>query len=82
MIRKDKIPEGVIEVDLFGHEVNDVDHPEAQKFRLLLEQVADDYDCELTFFEIENGTVCFAFDNEELMIQIIKIMQEKGELTF
>ena len=79
-MHKDKIPEGVIEVDLFEEEVNDPDHPEAQKFRLLLEQVADDHDCELTFFQIDKGTVCFAFDSEELTTKIIKIMQEQGEL--
>ncbi|RPI79827.1 MAG: hypothetical protein EHM45_01350 [Desulfobacteraceae bacterium] len=77
---KEKTPEGVIEVDLFDEEVEGPDHPEAQKFRLLLEQVADDHDCELTFFQIEKGTVCFAFDNEELMTKVIKTMQEQGEL--
>lgn len=81
-MHKDKIPEGVIEVDLFEEEVNDPDHPEAQKFRLLLEQVADDHDCELTFFQIDKGTVCFAFDSEELTTKIIKIMQAEGELNF
>jgi hypothetical protein len=79
-MNKDKTPEGVIEVDLFEEEVDNSDHPEALKFRLLLEQVADDHDCELTFFEIKQGTVCFAFDNEELMTKIIKVMNEKGEL--
>ena len=81
-MHKDKAPEGVIEVDLFEEEVNDSDHPEAQKFRLLLEQVADDHDCELTFFQIDKVTVCFAFDSEELMTKIINIMQAECELGF
>lgn len=79
-MNKNKTPEGAIEVDLFDEEIEGPDHPEAQKFRLLLEQVADDHDCELTFFEIHKGTVCFAFDNEELMTKIVKVMQEKGGL--
>ena len=66
---------GVIEVDIFSKEVNSTDHPEAEQFRLLLEQVADDYNCDLLTFEVKNGTASFSFNNDELMADILKILQ-------
>lgn len=69
---------GVIEVDMFPEDVNSLDHPEVAKFRLLLEQVADDHDCNLLSFEIDNGTVSFSFDNDELTADILKVLEQSG----
>ena len=71
---------GSFEVDLFPKEVDSPDHPEAEKFKLLLDQVADDYDCELLSFEVDHGTVSFSFDRDELNSEILKILHdnEKG----
>jgi hypothetical protein len=46
------------------------------KFRKLLEEVADDYNCSLTSFYIDQGTVSFSFDNDELDAEILRILQE------
>ncbi|MDP6178754.1 MAG: hypothetical protein QGG48_02570 [Desulfatiglandales bacterium] len=70
---------GVIEVDMFSEDVNSPDHPEAAKFRLLLEQVADDHDCNLLSFDIDKGTVSFSLDNDELTAEILKVLQN-GEM--
>ena len=68
---------GVIEVDLFSDEVNSPEHPEAVKFRALLEDVAQEYHCNLLLFEVNRGTVAFSFDSDELMAEILKILQTK-----
>ena len=70
---------GVIEVDMFSEDVNSPDHPEAATFRLLLEQVADDHDCNLLSFDIDKGTVSFSLDNDELTAEILKVLQN-GEM--
>jgi hypothetical protein len=67
---------GIIEVDLFSEDVDSLDHPEVVKLRKLLEEVADDYDCDLTSFDIDHGTVSFSFDNDELDAEILRILQE------
>jgi hypothetical protein len=67
---------GIIEVDLFPEDVDSLDHPEVVKFRKLLEEVADDFDCTLSSFHIDNGTVSFSFDNDELAAEILRILQE------
>ena len=67
---------GTIEVDLFTEEVDNSDHPEALILKTLLEQVADDYDCELLNFNVDKGTVSFSFDSDELTADILKILQE------
>lgn len=67
---------GIIEVDLFSEDVDSLDHPEVVKFRKLLEEVADDYDCNLTSFDIDHGTVSFSFDNDELDAEVLRILQE------
>ncbi len=69
---------GTIEVDFFSEEVDGPDHPEAIILRTLLEQVADDYDCELLSFHVDRGTVSFSFDNDELTADILKILQKKA----
>ncbi len=67
---------GTIEVDFFPEEVDSPDHPEAIILRTLLEQVADDYDCELLSFHVDRGTVTFSFDSDELTADILKILKE------
>ena len=67
---------GIIEVDFFPEEVDSPDHPEAIILRTVLEQVADDYDCELLSFHVDRGTVSFSFDGDELTADILKILQE------
>ena len=68
---------GAIEVDLFEKDVNSLDHPEVVKFKTLLEDVAQEYNCNLLFLHVEHGTVTFSFDSEELMAEIVKILQSK-----
>jgi hypothetical protein len=65
---------GLIEVDMFSRDVNDVQHPVAESFRELLTEVAEQYCCNLDAFEVERGVVSFSFDSEELMADIIKIL--------
>ena len=67
---------GIIEVDLFSEDVDSLDHPEVVEFRKLLQEVADDYDCNLISFDVEHGTVSFSFDNDELDAEILRILQE------
>jgi len=67
---------GIIEVDLFSEDVDSLDHPKVVEFKTLLEQVADDFDCSLTSFDVEHGTVSFSFDNDELDAEILRILQE------
>jgi hypothetical protein len=66
---------GIIEVDLFSEDVDSLDHPEVVKFRGLLEEVADEYQCYLISFEIERGTVLFSFGSDALNAKIIRLLQ-------
>jgi hypothetical protein len=70
---------GVIEVDLFPEDVNSADHPEARKFKKLLKDVAKEYGCKLTSFEVEHGTVSFSFDSDVLLAEILRILESKSE---
>ena len=72
---------GFIEVDLFSKEVEDVNHPEASRFKRLLEEVAAQYKCNLTFFDVNEGTVTFSFDSDELTAEVVGLLQEKDEET-
>lgn len=72
---------GFIEVDLFSKEVEDVNHPEALRFKRLLEEVAAQYKCDLTFFDVNEGTVTFSFDSDELMAEVVGLLQEKNGET-
>jgi hypothetical protein len=67
---------GIFEVDLFSEDVDSPDHSEVVKFRKLLEEVAGDYRCTLTSFDIDHGTVSFSFDNDELDAEIVRILEE------
>jgi len=69
------ISSGYVEVDMFPKEVNSIDHPEVIQFREVLEDVALDHGCQLTDFDVDCGTVIFAFDNDELMASIIEILE-------
>lgn len=66
---------GAIEVDLFSQDVDTADHPDAVRFRELLEEVAEEYRCRLVSFEVERGTVSFSFDDDVLTAEILKILQ-------
>jgi hypothetical protein len=68
---------GAIEVDLFSEEVDGANHPEAIRFKRLLEDVAEEYNCSLLSFSVERGTVSFSFDDDELTAEIIKILQDE-----
>ena len=66
----------VIEVDMFEEDINDPDHPEAARFKKLLEEVADEFHCRLTLFEVDHGSVSFSFDSDELIAKILGILGE------
>ena len=70
---------GFIEIDMFPKEVNTVDHWEAVYFKGVLEEVAEEYDCNLISFDIDEGTVIFSFDSEGLMAKILQILQNVGK---
>ena len=66
---------GIIEVDMFEEDVDSPEHPLADSFRDLLEEVAEGYKCRLVSFEVAHGTVSFSFDSDELTAEILKILQ-------
>ena len=67
---------GYIEVDLFPSEINDPSHPEVIRFKSLLEDVAKEFNCNLTYFELDHGTVIFSFDSDELIAEILRILSD------
>jgi hypothetical protein len=71
--------EGIIEVDLFSKDVESADHPEAKRFKRLLRNVAKEYRCKLTSFDVEHGTVSFSFDSDVLVAEILRILDNKRE---
>ena len=68
---------GVIEIDMFPEDVSNLDHPEVVKLRSILEDLTERYGCSLNYFDIENGTVIFSVDNDELLAEILRILEEK-----
>jgi len=70
---------GFIEVDLFPKDVDTLDHPEVIRFKRLLLEVAEEYDCFLVSFEIHHGTVIFSFNSDDLTAEILTILQNKRE---
>ena len=70
---------GLIEVDLFSMDVNDLDHPEVIGLRELLEDVALEYHCRLVYFDVHQGTVAFSFDSDTLMAEILKILRNDSQ---
>ncbi len=70
---------GFIEVDLFKADVNCLDHPEAIKFKGILEEIAEEYHCSLVSFDVDHGTVIFSFDSDELTAKILTILQNDDQ---
>lgn len=68
---------GIIEVEMFSEDVDDLEHPVVQSFRELLEEVAGEYECHLESFEVSRGTVSFSFDNDELEAEVLKLLDTK-----
>jgi hypothetical protein len=67
---------GIIEVDMFPADVDSPEHAVAESFKELLEEVAEQHNCHLTYFDVHRGMVSFSFDNDELTAKILKILQE------
>ena len=65
---------GIIEVDIFEEDVDSPEHPVADSFRELLEEVAEQYGCSLLSFDVKRGTASFSFDNDELTAEILKVL--------
>lgn len=76
---KENMRDGIIEVDLFSRDVESEDHPEAKRFKELLKDVAKEYRCKLTSFDVDHGTVSFSFDSDVLVAEILKILESKRE---
>ncbi len=68
-------PAGFIEVDMFSEEIDSLDDPQVIDFKRTLLEVAEEYDCFLTSFEINNGTVIFSFNSDKLTSEILTILQ-------
>ena len=62
---------------MFSEDVDSIEHPLADSFRELLEEVAEQYECHLLSFEINKGTVSFSFDSDKLTADILRILHEK-----
>jgi hypothetical protein len=71
--------DGIIEVDLFSRDVQSEDHPEVRRFKKLLKDVAKEYRCKLTSFDVEHGTVSFSFDSDVLVAEILRVLETKHE---
>ena len=67
----------IFDIDMFSEDVDSIEHPLAESFRELLEEVAEQYTCHLLTFEINKGTVSFSFDCDKLTTEILKILSEK-----
>ena len=70
---------GFIEVDMFPPDIDSEDHPDVRRFRELLEDVADEYNCSLVAFEVKAGTAIFSFDSDELMAEIVNILRNENQ---
>ncbi|MBW1850615.1 MAG: hypothetical protein JRJ15_04140 [Deltaproteobacteria bacterium] len=70
---------GFIEIDMFPKEINRLNDPEVTRFKRLLLEVAEGYDCFLVSFEIDHGTVIFSFDSDELTAEILTILRNDRE---
>jgi hypothetical protein len=66
---------GIIEVDMFSEDVDSPEHTVAASFKDLLEDVAEQYKCHLTHFDVQRGMVSFSFDDDQLTAKILKILQ-------
>jgi len=68
---------GIIEIDMFSSDVDSTEHPVAESFKELLEEVAEQYGCQLIYFNVRSGMVSFSFDNDELTAEILKILRSE-----
>jgi hypothetical protein len=68
---------GIIEVEMFSEDVDSPEHAVAESFKELLEEVAEQHKCHLTYFNVQSGTVSFSFDDDELTVKILKILQKE-----
>jgi hypothetical protein len=68
---------GIIEVDMFSEDVDSPKHAVAESFKELLEEVAGQYNCHLSHFDVQHGTVSFSFDDDQLTAKILKILQKE-----
>jgi hypothetical protein len=66
---------GIIEVEMFSEDVDSPEHAMAESFKELLEEVAEQYECHLTHFDVQRGVVSFSFDDDGLTGKILKILQ-------
>ena len=66
---------GIIEIDMFSSDVDSTEHPVAESFKELLEEVAQQYGCQLTYFDVHSGMVSFSFNNDELTAEILRILR-------
>jgi hypothetical protein len=55
--------------------VDSPEHTVAASFKDLLEDVAEQYKCHLTHFDVQRGMVSFSFDDDQLTAKILKILQ-------
>ena len=72
-------PSGFIEIDMFPEEFNSLDDPQVIDFKRVLLEVAEEYDCFLTSFEINSGTVTFSFNSNKLTAEILTILQNDNK---
>jgi len=73
---------GIIEVDIFSEDVDSPEHAMAESFKELLEEVAEQYECHLTHFDVQRGMVSFSFDDDELTAKILKILRTgEGDIS-
>jgi hypothetical protein len=66
---------GIIEIDMFSEDVDSPEHAVAESFKERLEDVAEQYECHLTHFDVQHGIVSFSFDDDELTAKILKILR-------
>ena len=64
---------------MFPQDIDSEDHPDVVRFRELLVEVAEEYDCNLVAFEVNAGTAIFSFDSDELMAEIVNILRNENQ---
>ena len=59
-------------MNLFGEDVDSLEHPDVQEYYGILKEMAEAYGCNLTGFAIKKGVVLFSFDNNEILYDIME----------